>query len=38
MGREYKKSLRRNRDVMAQLDNIDDYRPYFTYWVTSVQV
>ena len=28
----------RNRPhVMRQLDEMDDYRPYFTYWVTSVQ-
>ena len=37
LGWDYKKSLRRNRDVVQQLDDLDDYRPYFTYWVTSVQ-
>ena len=38
MGWDYKRSLRRNREVMRQLDDIDDYRPYFTYWVTTVQL
>ena len=38
LGWDYKKSLRRNRDVVQQLDDLEDYRPYFTYWVTSVQL
>ena len=37
LGWDYKRSLRRNRDVVQQLEDLDDYRPYFTYWVTSVQ-
>lgn len=28
----------RNRHVLQQLDDIDDYRPYFTWWVTTVQL
>lgn len=37
-GRDYKRSLRRNPDIQKQLNAMDDYRPYFTYWVTTVQV
>lgn len=25
-------------DVRKQLDDFEDHRPYFTYWVTTVQV
>lgn len=38
LGRDYKRSLRRNPDVQRQLSAMEDYRPYFTYWVTTVQV
>jgi len=38
LGRDYKRSLRRNPDIQKQLNAMDDYRPYFTYWVTTVQV
>lgn len=33
-----KKSVANNVRVKEQLDDLDDYRPYFTYWVTTVQV
>jgi hypothetical protein len=33
-----KKSVAHSKDVKQQLDDMDDYRPYFTYWATSVQV
>ena len=36
-GRDYKASLRNKPFIQAQLDDMDDYRPYFTYWVTTVQ-
>jgi len=38
LGRDYKRSLRRNPDIQKQLNAMDDYRPYFTYWVTTVQI
>ena len=37
-GRDYKRSLRNKPFIRAQLNDMDDYRPYFTYWVTTVQV
>ncbi|XP_071512963.1 inactive rhomboid protein 1 isoform X2 [Panulirus ornatus] len=36
--RTFKESLRREKDVKKQLDEMNDYRPYFTWWVTTVQV
>lgn len=33
-----KKSVRNEVHVKEQLDDLDDYRPFFTYWVTTVQV
>ncbi|XP_064478619.1 inactive rhomboid protein 1-like isoform X2 [Ornithodoros turicata] len=41
VGRILKRSFRRDRitqDVKDQLDEIEDHRPYFTYWVTTVQI
>ncbi|KAL0279292.1 UNVERIFIED_CONTAM: hypothetical protein PYX00_000884 [Menopon gallinae] len=37
-GRKMKKSVRNEVHVKEQLDDLDDYRPFFTYWVTTVQV
>ena len=37
-GRDYRTIIRSRPHVKQQLDEMDDYRPYFTYWVTSVQV
>ena len=37
-GRDYRTLVRTNPHVRRQLDEMDDYRPYFTYWVTTVQV
>ncbi|XP_076041642.1 rhomboid-5 isoform X2 [Oratosquilla oratoria] len=36
--RSLKQSVLRKKEVKAQLDEIEDYRPYFTWWVTTVQV
>lgn len=27
-----------DEEIMQQLDDIEDHRPMFTYWVTTVQV
>lgn len=27
-----------DEDIMQQLDDIEDHRPMFTYWVTTVQI
>ncbi|XP_037073869.1 inactive rhomboid protein 1-like [Pollicipes pollicipes] len=37
-GRTWRRSLASRADVASQLDDLEDHRPYFTYWVTSVQV
>jgi len=37
-GRDYRTMVRNRPHVRAQMDEMDDYRPYFTYWVTTVQV
>ncbi|CAD5123713.1 DgyrCDS12032 [Dimorphilus gyrociliatus] len=37
-GREYKKGVDRNEDIRKQIDEMDLYRPYFTYWVCTVQI
>ncbi|XP_058809114.1 inactive rhomboid protein 1 isoform X2 [Phymastichus coffea] len=37
-GRSFRKSVAQQPDVRRQLDDIDDHRPYFTYWITTVQV
>jgi hypothetical protein len=36
--RSLKRSVADTRSVMEQLDDIEDHRPFFTYWVTTVQV
>ncbi|XP_064604448.1 inactive rhomboid protein 1-like [Liolophura sinensis] len=41
VGRLFNRSFRSDRinsEVKEQLEEIDDHRPYFTYWVTFVQV
>lgn len=37
-GREYKKSVDKNEDVKRQIDEMELYRPFFTYWVCLVQI
>ena len=37
-GRDFRTLVRSRPHVQQQMDELDDYRPYFTYWVTSVQV
>jgi hypothetical protein len=37
-GRDFRTLVRNRPHVKQQMDELDDYRPYFTYWVTSVQV
>jgi hypothetical protein len=37
-GRDFQTLVRSRPHVQQQMDEMDDYRPYFTYWVTSVQV
>ncbi|XP_066152035.1 uncharacterized protein, partial [Euwallacea fornicatus] len=36
--RSYRKSIVGDEHIQAQLDDMDDHRPYFTYWVTTVQI
>ncbi|XP_068251140.1 inactive rhomboid protein 1-like isoform X2 [Palaemon carinicauda] len=36
--RTFKESVRKEKDIKKQLDEMSDYRPYFTWWVTTVQV
>ncbi|UYV82539.1 rom-4 [Cordylochernes scorpioides] len=41
VGRLFHRRLRRERitpDVRQQLDDLYDHRPFFTYWVTTVQI
>ncbi|CAL1262939.1 unnamed protein product [Larinioides sclopetarius] len=41
MGRFFNRRIRQDRitsDVKQQLDDINDHRPFFTYWVTTVQI
>lgn len=37
-GREYKKGIDKNENVKKQIDEMELYRPYFTYWVCLVQI
>lgn len=37
-GRSYRKSVVGDAMIREQLDDMDDHRPYFTYWVTTVQI
>lgn len=36
--RSVKRSVTDRKSVKDQLDDIEDHRPFFTYWVTTVQV
>ena len=33
-----RRSVTARSDVVAQMDDLEDHRPYFTYWVTTVQL
>ncbi|XP_068084541.1 inactive rhomboid protein 1 isoform X2 [Anabrus simplex] len=37
-GRSMKRSVANKPAVREQLDDMEDHRPFFTYWVTTVQV
>ncbi|XP_020284336.1 inactive rhomboid protein 1 isoform X2 [Pseudomyrmex gracilis] len=37
-GRSFRKSIAQKPDIQKQLDDFEDHRPYFTYWITTVQV
>ncbi|CAL1544072.1 unnamed protein product [Lymnaea stagnalis] len=36
--RRLKSTVLMTKEIKQQLDDIDDHRPYFTYWVTFVQI
>jgi len=36
--RSVNKTIANRRDVKQQLDDLEDHRPFFTYWVTVVQI
>lgn len=36
--RSFRKSVAQKVDVKKQLDDIEDHRPYFTYWISTVQI
>jgi len=36
--RSLNKSVVNRSDVKQQLDDLEDHRPFFTYWVTVVQI
>lgn len=38
LGRSFRKSVSQKPDVRKQLDDFEDHRPYFTYWITTVQI
>ncbi|KAK0079715.1 hypothetical protein PV325_000896 [Microctonus aethiopoides] len=37
-GRSFRHSVAHKPHVRKQLDDIEDHRPFFTYWITTVQV
>lgn len=37
-GRSVRKSVAQEEDILQQLDDMEDHRPMFTYWVTTVQI
>lgn len=37
-GRSLRKSIQHDRKIRQQLDDMEDHRPMFTYWVTIVQI
>ena len=38
VGKYWQQRKRAQAAILKQLDDYDDYRPYFTYWATTVQV
>lgn len=36
--RSFRKSVTEDDKIIEQLDDMEDYRPMFTYWVTTVQI
>jgi hypothetical protein len=36
--RSFRKSIAQKADIRKQLDDFEDHRPYFTYWITTVQI
>ncbi|XP_013067121.1 inactive rhomboid protein 1-like isoform X1 [Biomphalaria glabrata] len=36
--RRLKSTVMASKEIKKQLDDFEDYRPYFSYWVTTVQV
>lgn len=36
--RSMRRSVVQDEDVKEQLDDMEDHRPMFTYWVTTVQI
>ncbi|XP_063971913.1 inactive rhomboid protein 1 isoform X3 [Diachasmimorpha longicaudata] len=36
--RSFRKSIAHKPHVRKQLDDIEDHRPFFTYWITTVQI
>lgn len=36
--RSMRKSVANERHIQEQLDDLEDHRPMFTYWVTTVQI
>ncbi|XP_074027428.1 rhomboid-5 isoform X2 [Leptinotarsa decemlineata] len=37
-GRSFRKSVTQDIKIQEQLDDMEDHRPMFTYWVTTVQI
>ncbi|KAB0792456.1 hypothetical protein PPYR_14415 [Photinus pyralis] len=37
-GRSMRRSVQQDEDIQQQLDDLEDHRPMFTYWVTTVQI
>ncbi|XP_039290855.1 inactive rhomboid protein 1 isoform X2 [Nilaparvata lugens] len=37
-GRSLKRSVMNREPVRTQLEDLEDHRPFFTYWVTTVQI
>lgn len=36
--RSFRKSVTQDAKIQQQLDDMEDHRPMFTYWVTTVQI
>ncbi|KAG5881153.1 hypothetical protein JTB14_034282 [Gonioctena quinquepunctata] len=37
-GRSFRKSVAQDSKIQEQIDDMEDHRPMFTYWVTTVQI